>query len=184
MKRSTGFFAAGLLICCNGLAQAHSQSSSRLTLDMVERVPQALTLHMTLLDLLHLIDLDSNGDGQLTWGEVSAAEPEVLDLIFTNVSLRAGEQSCTLSAKQPAFSFSTHAEAPALRVALQVHCPDAAETSGLHLSYQLFFDDDPTHRALLSVTGDAAAENYLLTTDKREFNLPGVQGGTGIPGGG
>ncbi len=175
--RLTAFFAAGLLLCCNGLspAQAHSQSSSRLTLDLVERVPQALTLYMTLPDLLHLIDLDSNGDGQLTWGEVSASEPAVLDLITANVSLRAGGNACRLSAKQDAFSLTTHAEAPALSVALQVHCPEAAEAGSFFLSYQLFFDDDPTHKALLSVAGDAGAETYVLTTDTRELELPGAR---------
>lgn len=174
VMRLTGFFASGLLFCCNGLspAQAHSQSSSRMTLELVEQVPQALTLHLTLLDLLHLVDLDSNGDGQLTWGEVSASEPEVLDLIVNNVSLRAGENPCTLSAQQRAFSLTTHAEAPALRVALQVHCPEAAGGSSYRLSYQLFFDDDPTHRALLTVANDAGEETYLLTTETRELELP------------
>lgn len=174
VMRSTALLAAGLMLCCHSLAQAHSQSSSRLTLELVEGVPQALTLHMTLLDLLHLVDLDSNDDGQLTWGEVSASEPEVLDLILSNVLLRAGGSSCTLRGKQQVFSLTTHAEAPALRVALQVHCPKAAEASNFHLRYQLFFDDDPTHKALLSVTGDAGAETHLLTTDTRELELPGA----------
>lgn len=173
--RLTAFFVAALVLGCYALspAQAHSQSSSRLTLELSERVPQVLTLHMTLPDLLHLVDLDGNGDGQLTWGEVSASEPEVLDLIVTSVSLRAGGNSCRLSAKQHAFSLTTHAGAPALRVALQVQCPESAEAISILLSYQLFFDDDPTHKALLSVTGDADDETYLLTTDAREIELPG-----------
>ncbi|MDP9199005.1 MAG: hypothetical protein M3O07_07310 [Pseudomonadota bacterium] len=175
--RLSAFVATGLLLCCNGLspAHAHSQSSSRLALDLSERVPQGLTLHLTLLDLLHLIDLDSDGDGQLTWGEVSASEPEILELIAANVSLRADSGSCSLSAKQRGFSLTTLAEAPALRVQLLVRCPAPAATSSFHFSYQLFFDDDPTHRALLSVTGGAGAETYLLTTDSRELELPGGQ---------
>lgn len=177
VTRLTAFFVAALVLCCDGLspALAHRQSSSRLTLDLVERVPQGLTLHMTLPDLLHLVDLDGNGDGQLTWGEVSASEPEVLDLIVSNVSLRVGANSCRLSVKPQAFSLTTHAEAPALRVALQVRCPDAAEASSFLLSYQLFFDDDPTHRALLNVTGDEDDKTYLLTTDTRELELPGAR---------
>ncbi|HUG98134.1 MAG TPA: hypothetical protein VMQ83_03060 [Gammaproteobacteria bacterium] len=180
VTRLPAFCAAGLLLFCNGSspAQAHSQSSSRLTLDVVERVPQALTIQMTLLDLLHLVDLDGNGDGKLTWGEVSASEPEVLKLIASNVSLRAGGSFCELSAKQRAFSLTTHAEEPALRVALQVHCPEAAEASSFLLSFQLFFDDDPTHKALLTVSGDAGDETYLLTSDNRELRWPALRMGT------
>ncbi len=172
----SAFSVAVFLLFCNGLAQAHSQSSSRLTLDLVERVPRALTLLMTLPDLLHLIDLDNNGDGQLTWGEVSTSEPEIFDLIVANVSLRAGGSSCAFTTQQEALSLTTHADAPSLRVALQVNCPDAVEADILHFSYQLFFDDDPTHRALLSVSGDADADTYLLTTDTRALELRAARG--------
>ncbi len=175
MNRLSLFLAAGALAVStvSPPTHAHGQSSSRLQLDLVEAVPRTLTLSLGLLDLLHLVDLDSNRDGQLTWGEISASERRILDLVTASLSLRDGTGACDLSTNDNATSLTTLEGSPALRVVLQVDCPPALETDRLRLGYQLFFDDDPTHRALVTVNRGTGEQSFLLTSDRRELALAG-----------
>lgn len=173
MMRLSLIITAGLLVACtvSTPAHAHGQSSSRLQLDLVDAVPRTLTLRLALLDLLHLLDLDGNRDGQLTWGEIAASEQRILDLVTASLSLRSGASDCNLSAKDNATSLTTLEDSPAIRVTLQVECPVAPDRGELHLAYQLFFDVDPTHRALVTVQRGEDEQSFLLTGDQRELTL-------------
>jgi len=163
MAKLSFLFTIGLLVLWAGPlpVHGHNQSSSRLQLDIVETEPRTLTLRMSLLDLVHLIDLDGNADGKLTRGEVTAAEPEILKLLLNGIVLGNSRGHCALQAE----------EAPALRVVLHPSCPEAADTSSLHLGYELLFQEDPTHRALLTVSINERKAKFLLTSDQRAVTL-------------
>jgi hypothetical protein len=173
MPRIAVFLLAGLLVCCNASrpVHAHSQSSSRLTLETENRVPQSLFVDVELIDLLHWIDLDNDGDSRLTWGEVLGAQQAILGFITANVGLAAGDRPCRMGAPEDALSLVRREPVPDLRVVLNLHCPPAAASGDLRLHYGLFFDGDPMHRALLRITGEAGDSVYLLTTDNRELHL-------------
>lgn len=179
MTRLSFFFTIGLLLLWAGPlpVYGHSQSSSRLHLDIVETEPKTLTLRMTLLDLVHLIALDGNGDGKLTRGEITASEPRILSLLQDSIALRNGGGNCVLETREDAILLTTLEEAPALRVVLHPACPTAANTASLHLGYELLFNQDPTHRALLTVSMNEQKAHFLLTSDQREVTLMGSNAG-------
>jgi hypothetical protein len=184
MPRLAAFLLAGLLICCNASSpvHAHSQSSSRMTLETGNRVPQTLTVDVALIDLLHWIDLDNDGDARVTWGEVLGAKQAILGFITADVALSVGDGTCRMDAREDALSLVRDDPVPGLRIVLNLHCPPAAGSGGLRLHYGLFFDGDPMHRALLRVTGEADDSVYLLTTDNRELHLAGVSQFSGTAG--
>lgn len=184
MAKLSFLFTLGLLVLWAGPlpVHGHSQSSSRLQLDIVAAEPRTLTLRMSLLDLVHLIDLDGNADGKLTRGEITAAEPEILNLLLNGISLDNSRGHCVLQAREDAVSLATLEEAPALRVVLHPSCPETADTSSLHLGYELLFQEDPTHRALLTVGINARKAQFLLTSDQRAVTLMATLCTPALPG--
>jgi hypothetical protein len=173
MPRLAALFIIGSLFCCSAIspAHAHSQSSSRVALGTEKGVPQTLSVDVALIDLLHWIDLDSDGDARIVWGEVLAAKQAIFRFITDDVRITAGEEFCNMAAGGDALSLVSGESARALRVALQVQCPAATEAGNFRLRYGLFFDANPAHRALLRVTGEASDQVYLLTSDNRELRL-------------
>jgi hypothetical protein len=187
MLRIAAFLIAGWLTCCIAIspAYAHSQSSSQMTLKTENGVPRALAVDVSLIDLLHWVDLDGDDDARVVWGEVLDAKHAILAFIADNVQVSAGIKPCRLAAREGALSMLSRDAAPSLRVALRVHCPRATEAEGFRLHYDLFFDGDPMHRALLRVTGEAGDSVHLLTADSRELRLAGISrfsGSTGFVG--
>ena len=172
MARIAPWVIAGLLFGWHGMAHAHSQSSSRMTLETRDGIPQALSVEVALIDLLHWIDLDQDADAQLTWGEVLTARRAILDLVVDNLQIEADDESCGIDAGDRALLFSGHAATPGLRIELLVRCPSAAEASEYRLHYSLFFDADPSHKSLLRIAGEAGESVHLLSADNRELRLP------------
>ncbi|HWM29004.1 MAG TPA: HupE/UreJ family protein [Woeseiaceae bacterium] len=174
MARIAPWLIAGLLFSWHGMAHAHSQSSSRMTLETRDGIPQALSVEVALIDLLHWIDLDQDADAQLTWGEVLAARHAILDLVVGNLQIEADDESCGIDAENRAFLFSGHAGTPGLRIELLVRCPSAGKAADYLLRYSLFFDGNPSHKSLLRIAGDAGESVHLLSADNRELRLSGA----------
>ena len=166
-----------LLFCYSATSpvRAHSQSSTRAALETENGVPQTLSVDVALIDLLHWIDLDSDGDARIVWGDVLGAEQAILAFITDNVRITAGKDFCSMGAPADALSLVAGESASALRIALRVQCPAAAEAGQFRLRYSLFFDVNPEHRALLRVTGEAGDSIHLLTSDNRELRLTDEQ---------
>lgn len=129
-------------------AYAHSTSTAYLEVDA--RVPSATTFQwrIALRDLDALLDIDTNGDGQLTWGEVADRAADVTTLAASRIFIRSGATNCTLRVDSPRYV--------RLADAGYAHVEGTAECGAggaLALDYRLFEGVDPSHRVLVSVRG-------------------------------
>lgn len=90
-----------LCIAFCGTASAHSASTAYLELGAAAdgRVP--LTWTASLRDLDAVLDLDANGDGKLTWGEVQDRAPELARLANDSVIVLAQDRPCALAFEAP-----------------------------------------------------------------------------------
>jgi hypothetical protein len=134
------------LLLATGLAAsgafAHAPSTAYLQIDADAA---ALTARVALRDIDAVLDLDADGDGTLTWGEVEDRRADIGAWLTAGLALARGGTACTLAAQPPAFARLDGAGY--LVQPLRAECPAGG---ALSLEYRLFAGVDPSHRALVS----------------------------------
>jgi len=141
-------------------ASAHKLSDSHLALN-VEGAIITGQWDMALRDLEHAITFDSDGDGKLTWGEVRRRHPEIEAYALQHLRLLADGEPCPASATEHLASRRADGVYAVLRFSATCSDPIA----GLELGYALFFDLDPSHRGLLTLTRDGAVSQAVFSPD-------------------
>lgn len=163
-----------LLICLLApAAQAHKPSDSYLT---VRADGATLTgqWDIALRDLEYAIGLDSNGDGEITWGELRAKHSEIAAYALARLALRADGRPCALSIAEHLVDEHSDGAYAVLRFSGQC----AAATYGeIEVEYSLLFDLDPTHRGLLRIEHAGGATAGVLGPERPRLSVP-VEGGS------
>lgn len=148
----------GLAMQSGGNAHAHSQSYGYLHVSLDGPVA-AGRLEAAVRDLDRLYRLDSNGDGQITWGEFRLREGQVADAALRTISLSVPSGACRLTA-QPVLTDSHGGET----YMVFPFTTDCSATSGrLDLDYRLLFDTDAQHRGLVSIAAKDGNRNFVVT---------------------
>lgn len=147
------------------LSHAHKPSDSYLSFDLKQGSSEfALRWDIALRDLDFALDLDTDQSGDLTWGEVQAAEARATEFALKALTVQANNAEgaeCTLNPQQPA-QLDQHSDGTYLVLWLKGQC-EGTPRMGLWTQYSLFFDLDPTHRGLAqwSVEGKPAGSVLL-----------------------
>lgn len=146
-----------LLLCAALLlpagAWAHKASDAYLQLATAEQ-GLSLRIDIALRDLDAALDLDADGDGRLTWGEVRAAWPA----IDAYVSARLQVQGCELALSGHALE--KRADGVYAALSLQSPC-QPSEMPMIH--YTVMQEVDATHRGLARITlGSSRPELRVL----------------------
>ena len=125
-------------------ALAHQASDAYLRASADKQGRLALQVDVALRDLDVALDLDRNGDGHLSWGEVRKREADIAGHVAAHVRLDEGRCKLDLA------SFSLDRKADGTYAVLRYvgNCQAASAPS---LAYDLFREVDPTHRGLLLV---------------------------------
>ncbi len=159
----------------SGSAQAHSSSNSYIT---VSRFNEAAVLRadINLRDIDLVFDLDQNKDGKVSWGETLAKTAELKAWLEQGIQLSTTGQKCAQA--QMNIKASDHADGTYLSVEWTVACLDVAgdELSGLALHYDLMFDQDNLHRALVKIDLPNFQSSAILSPDRPEFTLTKATG--------
>ena len=153
-------FLLAALIGLPVAAQAHKASDAYLQLQRTGPTTVSLRWDIALRDLDAALDLDSDGDSRITWGEVKAARPAIDAYVLSHLQLNAGQCSFmpTVSSDAP---LETRVDGSYLVLRLQADCPALAQSSQIQLQYRLMAELDPTHRGLLKVERSGAALQLL-----------------------
>lgn len=150
--------ACALALGTSSSAWAHKASDAYLALSQ-DGEAISLRWDVALRDLDAVAPLDSNDDGQLTWGEVKAHQVEIEAYLLSHWGMRAmgAERDCVFTPERAA---DGHNAPPQLErridgtyyvLKLQASCPSA--TGHYAIRYGLMRGVDPTHRGLLHVLG-------------------------------
>lgn len=141
MRCSRTLFAACCLVGA-GQAQAHKSSDAYLHLTGGGDAAVVLRVDVALRDLDVALDLDTNGDGKLVWGEVRAAWPAIEMYVRSHVQL----DGCTLTGA----ARSLERRIDGVYTALQWQ-PECRPVLAPPLSYSMLAEVDPTHRGIARV---------------------------------
>jgi len=144
------------LLCLHLGASAHKASDSYLVVD-VQGTAVTAQWDIALRDIDFAIGLDSDGNGEITWGELRAHQAPLQAWALSRLELeRAGP--CALSVVS--MQVDSHTDGAYAVLHLTGLCPGA--TGALDLRYRLLFELDNLHRGLLRLTLDGTTHSTVL----------------------
>jgi hypothetical protein len=135
-----------LLLLWATSAYAHKASTSYLQLRIDGQTIDG-RWDIALRDLDVAIGLDTDGDTQLTWGELRRQQSRIGYYALGRLALQADREPCTLAVRD--LLVADHSDGRYASLALTGHCPHAPVD--LAIDYQLLFDLDAWHRGLLAL---------------------------------
>lgn len=156
MKTLTALLAL-LLLATATATEAHVASNSFLTLS-VEDAHLDGTLELAVRDAEIAVGLDSDHDGQVTWGEVRAAQGALVLYLRTHLQLSQHEGVCAL--QFGALKVNERVDGKYLWQPFTATCPAALRQ--LTIDYRLLDEEDPSHRGLLTLTAAGTGQTAVL----------------------
>jgi hypothetical protein len=163
------------LLVLQGVAWAHKPSDSYLTLRAAEGSNDiSVRWDIALRDLDYVLQLDRDGNGDLSWGEVRQRTDDITRLATSRLALTAAGKPCGLATTRP-MQLDKHSDGTYAVLSLVAQC--SALASPVKASYSLFFDVDPSHRGLvqwIAPTGKGvteAAQALIFSTESADQTL-------------
>ena len=149
-------------------AWAHKPSDSYLSLSVQNNHIEG-QWDIALRDLADAIRLDSDGNGQLTWGEVRNKHDEIRAYALSRLALSADQQACTTQLLEQLIDHHTDGAYSVLRFRSDCDVP----IERLAVDYQLLFDIDAQHKGLLRLTqgGQTSTAIFSRELTTQEFSI-------------
>jgi hypothetical protein len=162
-----------LLMVAPTIVTAHSTSTAFLRLSQQGSLMHGEWL-IGLRDLDWALDLDTNRDAKITWGEVRAKHAEIRDYALAHLLIESKHGTCTLLAAA-AQSIEFTADGADSVLPFSVACVNGDVPA--RLQYSLLFDGMPNHRVLLRYQHDDVSQVFVLSKAQPEvtFGQPAVQ---------
>ena len=151
-----------LFLLTAGSADAHKPSDSYLSVNVDGTVVRG-QWDIALRDLEYAIGLDSDGNGEITWGELRARRSEIEAYAFARLKIDADGKTCATA--NTAFLVDDHSDGAYAVMRFDADC-GARPPASLEVSYSLFFDLDPTHRGLLRFERGGATQTGVLSPER------------------
>jgi len=160
-----------IALLLHAAAWAHKPSDSYLTLRGTAGSDDiAVRWDIALRDLDYVLELDRDGNGALTWGEVRQRADDITRYATTHLALAAGDKSCSWQTSGP-LMLDKHSDGTYAVLSLAAKCEGLDK--GLKARYSLLFDVDPSHRGLVQwIAPDSPGSQALVFgTDSAEQTL-------------
>jgi HupE / UreJ protein len=158
--------ACALLSAWAATTQAHIASNGFVSA-RVEGAQVTGSIEIAVRDAELAIGVDLNHDGRVSWGELRASEPRLIQYLEQHVELTAQSQPCTLSLRS--LRINERVDGNYAWLSLGAHCP--VDVRQLGIRYNVLADVDPSHRGLLSLSAGTLAQTGVLggRDDRRDF---------------
>jgi hypothetical protein len=153
-----------------GAAWAHKPSDSYLTLRGEPEGRIAVRWDIALRDLDYVLQLDRDGNGELSWGEVRQRGDDIARYATGNLQLTAGGKACSWTTAGP-MQLDRHSDGTYAVLSLAADC-GKAPAEALQLKYGLLFEVDPSHRGLVQWVAPGATAAQALVFGKDSATQP------------
>jgi hypothetical protein len=172
--RAAIVWLVALLALLPNAAFAHKESDAYLTLHTDAKNPNVLRgqFDIALRDLAFVIDIDSNQDGLVTWGEVKAHRDAIERYALDGLTIKGDGLTCEIHPTDQ--KIDAHNDGAYDVIFFDAVC-DKEIPNRLTVVYRLFEDVDPYHRGIVTIhAGDRVAGAVLgpktptATLDLRE----------------
>jgi hypothetical protein len=153
--------ALAFVAAAAGVAEAHKPSDAHLRL-AVDGSALAGQLSIAVRDLDGALDLDTDGNGDITWAETTAARPRIVAYVQKRILVTTADGPCTLAYGDPALVDLT--DGAYWTVAITGDC--GAAPSALDVAYALLFDIDAQHRGIVHVEAPGSSQTVVVRSAK------------------
>jgi len=164
-------FKQFLFICCLQLltnpADAHQVSTAYLNLQGTSSDSIQVQYQIRLVDLVPDIELDLDGNHEITWAEVKASRVAINDWLTERVVISQPASQC-VSDGEPKLQMDEHFSAPYLVVEWSIIC---GLGQPLNLHYQGVFEHHPEHKLIVSYHLNDLSNSRILTQDKPQLDI-------------
>ncbi len=114
---------------------------------------------IAVVDLDAALGLDSNRNGELTWGEIKQQQAQIVDYASKRLSMSQGALTCPLQLAAP--TTVDHSDGTYLRFALTAACV-LEKNQAVTLQYSLLRGVDPHHRGIAALNLFGVASTQVL----------------------
>ncbi len=167
-RAGLAWLVAPLLLIAASAAQAHKASDAYVQLTG-SATETTVRVDIALRDLDAVLDIDADGDGRLTWGEVRAAWPAIDAYAASQLQV----EGCVLTA--PAHALERRADG--VYAALSYTSP-CVLTAAAPIRYTVFADVDPTHRGIARIALPGQTELVRVLDPRQPQALAVAAGGS------
>ena len=129
-------------------AYAHKPSDAHLGLAIAGDTVTG-RLDVAVRDLDAALVLDADGDGAITWAEITAAGGAIERYLGERIAIAAGDRACTLALGT--IGVAELSDGAYLAIPMTAVC--AEQPRALAVTYRLLFDVDAQHRGLVHLDG-------------------------------
>ncbi len=151
--------------------QAHKPSDSYLSIEIKDNTSAPLDgqWDIALRDLENSLGLDSNNDGEITWGEVKNRTNDIAGFVLSRLRLAADGRM--LHPEVTEHLVAEHSDGTFAVLRFQA-ATDQTFTN-LSVEYRLFFDHDPLHRGLCRISEGTNTQAAVFSPESpiREFAI-------------
>ncbi len=163
--------AAALSLGC-GAVGAHSASDAYLTLTVARTGTSGISIHgqwdVALRDLDFVLNLDDDGNGQITWGELKHHQAAIERYVYAHLEF-SGQPGHPCSMKPVRQLLDGHADGAYAALFFDVNCPRAIKS--LNMKYTLFFTVDPSHRGIFVMHSGDNISTAVLSPKNTDIAL-------------
>lgn len=164
-------FGALLILATSQSVEAHEPSRSYLQLQ-ASGESVAARVDLPLAELHHLIGLDPNGDGRITWGEVEDSHRPIEAAVISGVRLSAGSAGCPWGTTTLAISERDAGPFAVLEGTLAC----SLQSDGVDLKWTFFNDQNSQHQAIVRFEGlDGGLTRVVGATSTRVHFTTGTE---------
>ncbi len=149
--------ALALALMFSPVVRAHVASNGFLVVQVQGQQLRG-SIELAVRDVELAIGVDANRDGKVTWGELRAAEPRLMQYVAQHLSIGAQKRDCAISFQ--GLEVNERVDGNYAWLPFTAHCPRAVRQ--LSIRYGLMDDIDPSHRGLLTLTDGAVAQTGVL----------------------
>ena len=168
LHRLAGLVLLALAALLPLAAWAHKPSDSYLTVRASQGSGTlAIRWDIALRDLDYVLQLDRDGNGELTWGEMRPREADISRLAISHLAFTAAGTACPLVSASP-MMLDKHSDGTYAVLSLKAQC--AGLNAPIKARYSMLFDVDPSHRGLVQwvAPGVDTAQALVFGTESAE----------------
>ena len=156
-----------VLMLVSPLVWSHKSSDSFMNLQLNNKNITG-QWDIALRDLEYVLKLDSDGNGEITWGELRTQFQKIKSYAFSSLQIKNDSDECLI---QPAhlqsdqLQVNHHSDGAYAVLNFKLNC--LSIINQLNIEYQLFFDIDPTHRGLVQINKDESNDFVIFSPENQ-----------------
>jgi hypothetical protein len=146
-----------ILVLTATAAQAHVASNGFLVVEVRGRDLSG-SIELAVRDVELAIGVDANRDGQVTWGELRAAERQLAAYVAQHLSVGVADSACTV--RLGSLQVNPRVDGNYAWLPFTARCPALARE--LQIQYTMMEGIDPSHRGLLRLSAGSLVQTSVL----------------------